>query len=211
MCIRDRVYDDLKYAIENAYIQDNGSTQYVNRDLIAALTSRFMLFEGTWQKYHKLDGERAKKYLQFSVDASEVVMNTGKYSCSKDFRSIFGSDNLAGHPEVIFYRHYATAKAVHSIASYSNGDEGQNGVNLELLKSFICTDGQPYQVSTVANAKDFDMAIMAKTRDPRFEATFYNFPWHKSLTMAYTDKFTSREGASYWSPDRIASLSLIHI
>lgn len=203
--VMDKVYDDLKYAIENAYEKDNGSTQYVNKHLIAALATRFMLFEGTWQKYHKLDGERAKKYLQFCVDAAEIIMNSGRYSCTKDFRSLFGSDNLAGHPEVIFYRHYATAKAVHSVASYSNGDEGQNGANLQLLKSFICIDGQPYQTSTVPGADDFNLAMMAKTRDPRFEATFFNFPRFKSLTMVYADKFISREGASYWAPDKIAN------
>lgn len=203
--VMDQVYEDLKYAISNAYILDNNSTQYVNRDLIAALTARFMLFEGTWQKYHNLSAERAKKYLQLCVNAAEVVMNTQKYSCTRDFRSLFGSADLKGHPEVIFYRHYAASKAVHSIASYSNGDEGQNGVNLQLLKSFICTDGLPYQISTVANAKDFSLSVMAKTRDPRFEATFINVPRFKSQTMVYADKFISREGASYWTPDKIAN------
>ncbi len=203
--VMDKVYEDLQYAMANAYEKDNNSTQYVNRDLIAALTTRFMLFEGTWQKYHKLSDERAKKYLQLCTEAAEMIMKSGKYSCSKDFRSLFGSDNLAGHPEVIFYRHYATAKALHSIASYSNGDEGQNGVNLQLLKAFICTDGQPYQTSTVPNAKDFNLSVMAKTRDPRFEATFFNFPRFKATSMVYADKFISREGASYWAPDKIAS------
>lgn len=197
--VMDKVYDDLKYAMENAYTKDNSSTQYVNKYVIAALASRIMLFEGTWDKYHNLDAARAKKYLDLCVTASELVMGSGKYSCTKDFRSIFGSDNLAGHPEVIFYRHYVTAKAVHSVASYSNGIEGQTGVNLELIKSFICNDGRPYEASTVPNANDFNLSVLAKTRDPRFEATFYNFPLQKSQTMIYADKFTSREGASYWN------------
>lgn len=197
--VMDKVYDDLKYAMDNAYEKDNSSTQYVNKYVIAALASRFMLFEGTWQKYHKLSDERAKKYLQLCIDASEIVMNSGKYSCTRDFRSLFGSDNLAGHPEVIFYRHYATAMAVHSVASYSNGTEGQNGANLQLIKSFICTDGQPYATSIVPNAADFNLSVLAKTRDPRFEATFYNFPLSKSLSMIYSDKFISRDGSSYWN------------
>lgn len=198
--VMDRVMEDLKYAIGNAYEQDNSSTQYVNKYLIAAIASRIMLFEGTWQKYHGLSAEKAKTYLQFCMEASEVLMNTGKYSCTKDFRSIFGSDNLAGHPEVIFYRHYAAAMAMHCVASYSNGDEGQErSPNLQLLKSFICNDGQPYQRSTLATAGDFNLAEMAKTRDPRFEATFFDFPLLKSQTMVYADKFISREGASYWN------------
>lgn len=198
--VMDKVYEDLKYAIENTYELDNASSQYVNKYLIAALASRFMLFEGTWQKYHNLSAERAKKYLEFCVEASEVVMNTGKYSCSKDFHSIFGSDDLKGHPEVIFYRHYATAKATHCLASYSNGQESQAiAPNLELLKAFICKDGQPYQHSIVANAQNFDMATLAKTRDPRFESTFFDFPLETSGSLAYANKFTSREGTKYWN------------
>lgn len=197
--VMDKVYDDLVFAMENAYIMDKGSTQYLNKYVIAALTSRFMLFEGTWQKYHLNDGERAKKYLDLCVKSAEMVMNTNKYNCSKDFRSIFGSEDLAGHPEVIFYRNYTTAKAMHSIASYSNGIEYETSPNLELLKAFICNDGQPYQNSTLATAKDFSLKEMAKTRDPRFEATFYNFPHEKSYTMIYADKFTSRLGASFYN------------
>lgn len=198
--VMDKVMEDLDFAMTNAYEQDNSSTQYVNKYLIAAIASRIMLFEGTWQKYHGLSAEKAKTYLQFCMKASEVLMNTGKYSCTKDFRSLFGSDNLAGHPEVIFYRHYAAAMAMHCVASYSNGDEGQQrSPNLQLLKSFICNDGQPYELSSLATANDFNLAEMAITRDPRFEATFFDFPLLKSQTMVYADKFISREGASYWN------------
>lgn len=197
--VMDHVYDDLKYAIDNAATLDNGSTQYVNKYVIAGIASRIMLFEGTWQKYHNLSAEHAKKYLELCKYASEVIMNTGKYSCTADFRSIFGSNDLKGHPEVIFYRHYAPAMTTHAIASYSNGEEGQAGCNLNLIKSFICTDGKVYKNSAVENANDFNLASLAKTRDPRFEATFFNFPNQKSQTMIYADKFISRVGASYWN------------
>lgn len=197
--VMDHVYDDLKYAIDNAYLLDNASPMYVNKYVIASIASRIMLFEGTWEKYHALSNERAKKYLEFCRDASEVVINSGKYSCSKDFRSLFGSADLKGHPEVIFYREYVAAQVTHAIASYSNGEEGQSGVNLQLLKSFICNDGRPYKASTLTNADDFNLSELAKTRDPRLEATFYNFPHKKSQSLIYADKFISREGASFWN------------
>lgn len=197
--VMDRIYDDLKYAIENSYLLDNSSTQYVNKYVIASVASRIMLFEGTWEKYHGLSAERSKKYLEFCKEASEVVINSKKYSCTRDFRSLFGSASLAGHPEVIFYRNYAAALVTHAIASYSNGEEGQSGVNLQLLKSFICNDGKPYKVSGVANASDFRMSELAKSRDSRLEATFYNFAHVKSQSLIYCDKFISREGASYWN------------
>lgn len=200
--VMDHVYDDLQYAMQNAYVQDNNSTQYVNKYLIAGIASRIMLFEGTWEKYHNLDAARAKKYLQLCVDASDIVMSSGKYTCTKkDFRSLFGSDDLAGHPEVIFYRHYATSVVTHSIASYSNGQETNSGAapTLALIKSFCCNDGMPYQKSNVTNAADFNLSEMAKTRDPRFEASFFNFPLNTSTSMIYGDKFISRQGASYYN------------
>lgn len=195
--VMERVYDDLKYAMENAYALDNASTQYVNKNVIAAIASRIMLFEGTWETYHNTTNGKPQKFLQLAVDAADLVMKTGKYKCTKDFRSLFGSANLAGHPEVIFYRNYTAAQVTHAVASYSNGEEGQTGVNLQLIKAFICKDGQPYQTSSLTNANDFNLSELAKTRDPRFEATFFNFPLKKSQTLIYCDKFISREGASY--------------
>jgi starch-binding outer membrane protein, SusD/RagB family len=196
--VMNHVYDDLKYAIDNAYEMDNGSSQYVNKYAIAALASRIMLFEGTWEKYHHTTNGEPAKFLKFCVDASEVVMNTHKYSCSQDFRSIFGSQNLAKHPEVIFYRTYAAAMATHAVASYSNGTESQDkAANLQLIKSFICNDGKPYKTSSIVNAADFSLSELAKTRDPRFEASFFITPQKASSTLLYCDKFISREGAAF--------------
>lgn len=202
--VMQHVYDDLKYAIAN--IRENDGHLFANRAVAAAVASRIMLFEGTWQKYHNLDQDFAKKCLDFCVEASEIVMNTGDYSCSKPFRTLFGSDDLSGHPGVIMYRHYADGETTHCIASYSNGEESGKACNLNLIKSFICNDGKAYQNSTVADAQRFDVPTLAKTRDPRFEATFFNFAHNRSSSMLYADKFISREGANYLREDNLASL-----
>ena len=75
---------------------------------------------------------------------------------------------------MLMYRHYdATQSVTYHIASYSNGYESQiPSANLALAKSFICVDGQPYQLSTVENADSLNISNMIMTRDPRFEATF---------------------------------------
>src|SRR5690606_17922382 len=114
-----------------------------------------------------------KKYLQLAMDASQFVMDSGKWNFTSDFKSLFASDNLANNNEVIFYRAYDDVKKVtHAIGSYSNGTEGQGrSANLDLLKAFIVKDGKVWQNSGVANAADFSMRSLAKTRDPRFEAT----------------------------------------
>jgi hypothetical protein len=195
--VMDKVYDDFKYVLSN--IRDNDGAQNLNKYIAAAFISRFMLFEGTYQHYHNLDAARAKKYLEFAVEAAEVVMNSNKYNFTRDFKSLFSSESLAGHPEVLLYRTYdAALNITHSIGSYSNGTEVV-GVdpNLVLIKSFIANDGKAWQNSTVTNATSFAIADLVKTRDPRFEASFIDKPLTSSATLLYGYKFASREAISY--------------
>ena len=196
--VMDKVYEDFQYVLDNMSLSDVNS-QYLNKYIAAAFISRFMLFEGTWQKYHLGDSEKAKQYLELAVKAADVVIASGKWSFSSDFRALFGSENLAGNGEVLMYRQYDAALGItHHIASYSNITESQSpAANLSLVKSFIATDGQPYKLSTVPNADKLDMANLIKTRDPRFEATFWDVPRSQSNTLLYADKFIDRAGPTF--------------
>ena len=142
----DKVYEDFEYVLDNMRLSD-GNSQYLNRYIAAGFISRFMLFEGTWQKYHMGNTEKAKQYLDQAVRAADLVKESGKWSFGSNFRALFGSENLAGNPEVLMYRQYDAGVGVtHSIASYSNITESQgSAANLDLVKSFIARDGQPYQ------------------------------------------------------------------
>lgn len=197
--VMDRVYEDFEYVLENMRLSD-GNSQYLNRYIAAGFISRFMLFEGTWQKYHLGNTEKAVQYLELAVRAADLVIESGKWSFSSDFRSLFGSENLAGNKEVLMYRQYDAGLGVtHHVASYSNITEGQStAANLSLAKSFIATDGQPYQLSSVPNADKLDIQNMIATRDPRFEATFWDAPKKESATFLYADKFIDRVGPTYY-------------
>lgn len=97
------------------------------------------------------------------------------------------------------YRHYdAGVNVTHCVASYSNGTESQGGATLALAKSFICNDGKVYKKSTVAGADELDVKNMAKTRDPRFEATFWDEPRIQAGTLLYSWKFIDRVGPTYF-------------
>jgi hypothetical protein len=195
--VMDKVYDDFKFVLAN--IRENDGAQYVNRNIAAAFISRFMLFEGTYQHYHGLDAARAKKYLEFAVDAAAIVMNSNKFSFGRDFKSLFASESLAGHSEVLMYRAYDAALGVmHSIGSYSNGTETvQVDPNLDLVKSFIVNDGNVWGNSTVTNATSFSIPDLVRTRDSRFEATFIDKPNAASTTLLYGYKFASRDAITY--------------
>lgn len=195
--VMDKVYDDFKYALTN--IRENDGAQFLNRNIAAAFVSRLMLFEGTFLHYHNLDAVRAKKYLEFAMEASEIVMNSNKFNFSKDFKTLFSSESLAGHPEVIMYRVYDASQGVtHSIGSYSNGTEVKAAdANLVLIKSFIISDGNVWQNSAVPGVNTFTISDLVRTRDPRFEASFFDKALTSSSTLLYGDKFASREALTY--------------
>ncbi|MBT1705715.1 RagB/SusD family nutrient uptake outer membrane protein [Chryseosolibacter indicus] len=197
--VMDKVYDDFVYALDNMRLVDNGNSQYLNRHIAAGFISRFMLYEGTWQKYHLGNSEKAKQYLELAVIAADLVMKAGKWNFGSTFRALFGSESLEGNREVLMYRQYDAALGItHSIASYSNITESQTpAANLDLVKSFITTDGQPYQHSSVADAVKFDIRTLQRTRDSRFEATFWDVPRTQSATLLYADKFIDREGPTF--------------
>jgi hypothetical protein len=196
--VMDKVYADFQYVLENMRLSD-GNPQYLNRYIAAGFISRFMLFEGTWQKYHLNNTEKATQYLQLAVEAADLVLESGLWSFTSDFRSLFGSEDLSSNKEVLLYRKYDAALGVtHHIASYSNITESQSpAANLDLVKSFIAVDGQPYQLSSVPDADKFDIGSLVATRDPRFEATFWDEPRAQSATLLYADKFIDRQGPTF--------------
>ncbi len=196
--VMDHVYDDFKYVLAN--MRDNDGVSNLNRYVAATLISNTMLFEGSWQHYHNLDKTRAKKYLELARDAAQYVMDSGKYTFGSDFKSLFASESLAGNPEVIFFRAYDDALAIrHAVASYSNGTENQpRSANLNLIEAFICNDGKTFQNSGVANAKNFRLQELVKTRDPRFEATFMDTVNAPAVgTLVYAHKFAGREALDF--------------
>ncbi len=196
--VMDHVYDDFKFAMENVRLNDGD--QYVNRYIVASLVSRWALFEACWQKYYYNDEDRARKFFAQSIEAAELVMNSGKYDIVEDFRKLFGSTDLTTSKDVILYRKYDAGQSVtHSIASTCNMDSPTDqGPNLDLIKAFICTDGKDWQTSTVTNAKDFSLSNLIKTRDPRFEASFYDKPTPKAKSSyLYVTKFIPRHALDY--------------
>lgn len=196
--VMDNVYDDFEYALAN--IRLNDGAQNINRYVAAALVSRWALYEGSWQKYYYNNPTQATKFFNLAVSAADIVINSGRYDITLDFRSLFGSKDLSSSKDVILYRKYDAAQGVtHCVASYSNVSESRSvGPNLSLIKSFVCVDGKDWQTSSVENSKDFSLANLIKTRDSRFEASFYHKPTVKSKSCyLYPVKFIPRSALKY--------------
>lgn len=192
--VMDAVYDDWKFALANVRLSDGD--QSINRYIVAAFVSRLALYEGTWQKYYYKNSERAQKFLQLAQEAAEMVINRNYYTVATDYRTLFTSKELKGNKDVILYRNYDAAVGVtHSIASYGNLQESTlTGPTTDLLKSYILNDGSTWNNSTLTGAQDFSIDNMIKTRDSRFEATFYHKPELLNKgALYYVNKFLPRE------------------
>lgn len=195
--VMDHVYDDLKFALENVRTADGD--QYLNRYSVAGFISRIALREGSWQKYYYNNNDRANKFFQLAEEAANLVIASGRYDIVTDFRTLFTSKTLAGNKDVLLYRHYdAAAGITHAVASNNNLSETVGfGPTTDLIKSFLCVDGQVWQNSGEANATDFTLSNMIKTRDSRLEATFYEKPHVRNrASYWYINKFLPRSVAA---------------
>ena len=198
--VMDKVYEDFDFALNN--IRKSDGEGNINRYMAAALVCRYALYEGSWQKYYYNNNERAKKFFELAKTAGDVVINSGRYAIVTPFRDLFCSTDLTKAKDVLLYRKYDSSLGkTHCVASYCNVNEAlAQGPTADLIKSFCCVDGKSYQESTVASAKDFRLEKLIKTRDPRFEATFYDSLTNSSRSsLLYVVKFIPRAALNYLS------------
>lgn len=167
--VMDKVLEDFQYAAEHVREAVPNEGQMVDRNVVLAFMSRIFLFEGTWQKYHLNNTEKAKEYLEASKWASEQVMASGDFSLG-DYRSVFNSLDLSGNPEVILFREYESGVLTHALNSYNN-TEAQTGVSKEAIESYLAADGLPIEISPLYQGDKGIENVMAD-RDPRIYETF---------------------------------------
>lgn len=196
--VMDAVFEEFKYAMQNVRINDGA--QNVNRYVVASFVARWALFEGSWQKYYYQDNERAKMCFKLAEEAAQMVINSGNYRIATEFRTLFGSTDLSTSTDCILYRRYNAAQGItHCVASYCLPSTTIDlGPNLDLIKAFICNDGKDWKSTTMKAAKDFTLDSLIKTRDPRFEATFYHKTTEKAQSSGlYVTKFIPRSALAY--------------
>lgn len=198
--VMDKVYEDFDFALNN--IRKSDGEDNINRYMAAALVCRYALYEGSWQKYYYNNNERAQKFFELAKTAGDVVINSGRYAIVTPFRDLFCSTDLTKAKDVLLYRKYDSSLGkTHCVASYCNVNEAlAQGPTADLIKSFCCVDGKSYKESTVASATDFRLEKLIMTRDPRFEATFYDSLTNSSRSsMLYVVKFIPRAALNYLS------------
>ena len=131
---------DFQYAMDS--VRESDGPLQVNKYVVAAMASRFMLREGTYLKYHNIDLPLAEKCLTMAKTAAEMVMNSKKYAIAPSYKALFVSNDLGTNPEIIMHRHYVDGVLAHSTLTYSF-TEAQAGLSKSLAEAFVGSDGLP--------------------------------------------------------------------
>lgn len=195
--VMDRVLEDFEFAAANVRENVANEGQEVDRSVVLAYMSRVFLFEGTWQKYHENNTEKAREYLEAAKWAAQEVINSGEFSLG-NYREVFNSLSLSGNPEVILYREYAEGVLTHALNSYNN-KEPQTGPSKDAIESYLAADGLPIALSSEYQGDRGIDNVMAN-RDPRMYETFVSdelrlngIDFNHSTTGYATHKFLNEE------------------
>ncbi|WP_029034256.1 RagB/SusD family nutrient uptake outer membrane protein [Salinimicrobium terrae] len=164
--VMDKVLEDFQYAAENVRENVANEQQMVDRSVVLAYMSRIFLFEGTWQKYHAQNPEKAREYLEAAKWAAKEVIQSGEFSLG-NYRDVFSSLSLAGNPEVILFREYEPGMLTHSLNSYVN-KEPQTGMSKEAVEAYLTAQGLPIDPATY---DDHGIEAVMAARDPRLYQT----------------------------------------
>ena len=168
--VMEKVREDVDFAIANQPEVQN--VYRVTRWTARALKSRIALFEGTFRKYHGLDGY--EEFLQACVNASEPFL-TGPYSIytsgSTPYQDLFTSQNAIG-TEIILARAYTSAISgmTHDVNGHLTGATmGRPGMTRNVVNMYLMRDGSRYTDQADYATKTF--VEECKNRDLRMAQT----------------------------------------
>ena len=137
--VASNILSDLQYAEE--HILEPGTNNILENtigvDAVRALISRFGLFEGTWRKYHGLNG--ADTYLRASADASERLMQDHP-DLHPSYDEVFNSESLNGVQGVLFFKQYELGVIDHGLTFYSRNSGWD--LTKKAVDMYLMEDGQ---------------------------------------------------------------------
>ncbi len=136
------------------------------------------------------------KYLKTAEDAAAAIINSGKYALGSNFKSKYVSDNLAGHPEMILYKHYEKNVMMHTIQAYTHSSAPPlHGLTKYAVEGYVCSDGLPISQSPLYQG-DKGIENVRANRDDRLlqsmfeELGYYGKPY-EDLLVSSTGYLTS--------------------
>ena len=186
--VTDSILADLDQAIAYMSEQSSSATLRLHSDVARALKSEVALFEGTWEKYHKAEGDafydtsitdsKINEYLTIAAEAAKEVMDRGVWSIYStgdpydDYRIIFQTTDLSSNPEILWFKKYDGDNVGNSVNRYLNQGGGGIGVCASLVDDYLTIDGRPFVGDEKIEAKKvYGDELLPTVRDPRLAQT----------------------------------------
>ena len=193
--VMQKVLEDLDFAATwcskaSKYV----NTNVINRYVALALKSRICLYEGTWRKYHGLDG--SEEWLRACVAASEELMGDSPYSLvstageeTTNYSKVFKSEEPQ-YTEVILANEFnATLNRFHDASwYYASGSYGQrNSGPKAFVNMYLNLDGTRFTDKDGYNKTQFKDEFAG--RDYRLRQTFITPYYVKKVGGKETNEF----------------------
>jgi len=167
--VAKNILENLQYAEQN--IKQNGEgpgTNTVGLNAVRALLSRFSLFEGTWRKYHGIEG--ANQYLLVCSTVSRQLINDVP-NIHPVYDQLFNSDNLSNIAGVILYKEYRLNEQVHGLNQWGRSSESPFwDFTRKAMDLYLCTDGKTRWNSQLFEGDD-EIYKEFRNRDKRLYTT----------------------------------------
>ncbi|MCQ2154020.1 MAG: RagB/SusD family nutrient uptake outer membrane protein [Bacteroidales bacterium] len=169
------ICEDFEFAIDN--IGDDVSkdgTNPLTADACRAAYSRFLLREGTWAKYHKLQNEDPATLLKKCQEVSKVLMDkyttlyegTDECNPGTGYGELWTTESLKGVPGVIFSQEYVTLIKMHRGNDFEHIAAHYSDAPQHTIDMFLMKNGKPISNSE-SGYEEGDIYANFRDRDPR--------------------------------------------
>ncbi|HSI78313.1 MAG TPA: RagB/SusD family nutrient uptake outer membrane protein [Lunatimonas sp.] len=173
--VMDSVLNDLNWAILNLPEKSNALDGRLHRDAALAAKARICLHEGTFRKYHNLQGH--EKFLQEAYNASNELIESDNYQIHatgnpvSDYSTLFNSLDLSSNPEIIMFRRYLVNLLGNMTVQRVTDNAMNSGGSKSLIETYLADDGLPIDFSPRYLGDQLIEDEMLQ-RDPRLTQTF---------------------------------------
>lgn len=145
-------YEDLEYAVKNLPVWTNLTEEELGRRRVSRSSAlgmivRIALYEGTFQKYHKVNGgSNAQAHFKKAIDTFEELKKEG-HELFADFNDVFSYKNEENkvNKEIVFGQAYGpnNFSTVTTGHVHTRDLEGSYALTRNVLDLFLYADGLP--------------------------------------------------------------------
>lgn len=175
-------YKDLEFASqwlpEIDEVSDASNWGRVSRSAALAMIVRIGLYEGTYIKYHNLQGGDSKSHLKKAIDAAEMMIYTEKkHALYANYQNLFYFEGEGRqNKENVFVKIYGPNGASNAIVYHNQSSTKATQVSLtrQIVDNYLYTDGLPRTKSAhyIVDVNHDDIFL---NRDPRMRMSIFSY------------------------------------